>query len=144
MGSAGGGAAGVSAGMPPAGMPPSLAAARPDTGAPPAAASHRPPGSAGRVHAALVARLPVAEARATPQLCAALRPSAPKPRAPGPADALRSEARPWELEHMRALFPAAQVSQHVAEARARLGLAAEADPALLAASTKLLGEVVTC
>ena len=125
-------------------MPTSLAAARPDTGAPPAAASHRPPGSAGRVHAALVARLPVAEARATPQLCASLRPSAPKPRAPGPADALHSEARPWELEHMRALFPAAEVCRHVAAARTRLGLAAEADPALLEASTKLLGEVVTC
>ena len=134
-GPAGGGAAGMSAGMPP-GMPPSLAAARPDTGAPPAAAS-RPPRGPGARRAG--GALPVAEARDAAAL-RRLRPSALKPRAPGPADALR-EARPWELEHMRALFPAAQVAQHVAEARARLGLAAEAD---LSASTKLLGEVVTC
>ena len=83
------------------------------------------------------------EGRAGPQLCATLRPSAPKPRAPGPADSLRSEARPWELEHVRALFPAAEMARHVAEARTRFGLAAEAEPALLEASTKLLDEVAT-
>ena len=141
----GGGALGapaMSASMPPSGMPSSLAA-REDTGLPPAAAPQRPPGSAGRVHAALMAHLPLAEGRAGPQLCATLRPSAPKPRAPGPADALRSEARPWELEHVRALFPAAEMARHVAEARTRFGLAAEAEPALLEASTKLLDEVAT-
>jgi hypothetical protein len=133
----------MSAGMPPSGMPSSLAAREDTGGAPAAAAPQRPPGSAGRVHAALMAHLPLAERLAGPQLCATLRPSALKPRAPGPADSLRSEARPWELEHMRALFPAAEVARHVTEARTRLGLAAEADPALLEASIKLLGQVAT-
>ena len=101
----------MSAGMPPSGMPSSLAAREDTGGAPAAAAPQRPPGSAGRVHAALMAHLPLAERLAGPQLCATLRPSALKPRAPGPADSLRSEARPWELEHMRALFPAAEVAR---------------------------------
>lgn len=138
----GGGASAMSPGMPPSGMPSSLAA-RDDMGGAPTAAPQRPSGSAGRVHAALLAQLPLAEARAGPQLCATLRPSAPKPRAPGPADSLRSEARPWELEHMRALFPADEMARHVTVARTRLGLAPEADPALLEASTKLLAQVAT-
>ena len=112
-------------------------------GAPPASAPPRTSGSAGRLHASLLAHLPLAEALAGPELCATLRPQAPKPRASGPADALRAEAKPWELEHMRALFPAAEMTRRVAAARTRLGLAAEVDPALLAASTKLLAEVAS-
>ena len=44
---------------------------------------------------------------------------------------------------MRTLFLATEMAAHVAAVRTHLGLAAEADPTLLAASTRLIGEVAT-
>jgi len=91
--------------------------------------------------AAVLASVPVASALAGPELCATikeLREAGGRPVTPAMA-----EARPWESEHVRALFPEQQMESHVAATRAALGLADAVDAKLLATATALLDEVAS-